>query len=391
MGRRTTGTLEIRATSIRLKFTHLRRRRVETLDLNPTPANIKAAERLLARIVGAIEAGVYRREDFFEGSGPATRATFAEYADEWLKTIIVEKSTRRSYKTALSATWKPALGDKLLPEIKRSDIKTIIAARAKTVSGKTINNHLIVVRAIFESAMADDLIAVDPTEKIKNLKHQAPEPDPFTAEEKDLVLGHMQRRYDERVWNYYEFAFHTGLRPSEEIALKWADIDWRRKKVLISRAQVDYEEKGTKTHTVREIDLNDRALAALTRQKAYTFMKDPDGEAYVFSNPNTGKQWQGVQAQLRCFWNPTLRALGLRHRDAYQTRHTFATMLLMAGVNVGWIAKQMGHAKITTTLNRYARWIDGADKGAEATKANELFGHNGGPPLDELSQNCPRY
>jgi integrase len=51
-----------------------------------------------------------------------------------------------------------------------------------------------------------------------------------------------------------------------------------------------------------------------------------------------------VQAQQRCFWNPTLRALGLRHRDAYQTRHTFASTLLMGDSNPAWIARQLGHA-----------------------------------------------
>lgn len=384
MGRRSTGTVEARESCIRLKFTHLGQRQVERLDLKPTPANLKAAEKLMARIQGAINAGVYRREDFFETPGrPTALARFGEYADTWLDTIVVEKSTRRSYKTALNASWKPAFGDMVLAQVRFSDVKKAIADRAKVVSGKTINNHLIVLRAIFETAVKDDLISKDPTEGIKNLKHQAPPPDPFTAEEKETILAHMLERYDPRVHNYYDFAFHTGLRPSEEIALRWPDIDWKRRKAKISRAQVDYEEKGTKTHQVREVDLNDRALEALQRQKAYTFMKKPDGA--VFENPNTGRPWAGVQVQLRSFWNPTLRALGLRHRDAYQTRHTFATVLLMGGVNPTWISKQLGHANTGMLFKVYGTWIEGADRGAEADKANKLLGHNRGPALDEGS------
>jgi len=73
--------------------------------------------------------------------------------------------------------------------------------------------------------------------------------------------------------------------------------------------------------------------------------------------------------------DPTLKAVGLRHRDCYQTRHTFATTALMAGVNPAYIARQLGHTNMGMLLKHYARWIDGADKGREATLVNKLFVH----------------
>ena len=384
MGRRSTGTVEARASSIRLKFTYLGERQLETLDLKPTPANIKAAERTLAKIVASIDAGVYRREDFFEtiGKGP-THQTFGAYADEWLKTLVVEKSTLRSYNTALSASWKPALGSLIMQQVRHSDVKKAVAARSKVVSGKTLNNHLIVIRAIFETAVADGLIdeKTNPVLKIKNLKHQAPEADPFSPDEKELILGRLQDKFSEQVWNYYDFSFHTGLRPSEQIVLRWPDIDWPSKTATISRARVDGEEKGTKTSTIRTIDLNDRAVAALRRQKALTFMVNPEGE--VFYNPNTGKAWSDEQSQRKRYFTPTLTALGLRHRDAYQTRHTFATILLMGGINPAYIARQLGHASLAMVFKVYAKWINRADKGAEAAKANAAISAQSSP-------NCPR-
>lgn len=371
MGRRATGTVEPLRTAIRLKFTWLGTRCVETLDLAPTPANIKAAERTLAKIISAIEAGVYRRSDFFQGDDSKTHNLFGDYADEWLKTIVVAKSTRRSYKTALDASWKPAFGDKHLAQIRYSDVKKAIANRAAVVSGKTVNNHLIVLRGIFDTARRDGLIQTDPTDDVQNLAHQSPEPDPFDRGETALVLAHMQAKHHAQVWNYFAFAFNSGLRPSEQIAVGWPDVDWRRKKLRISKARVDWEEKGTKTNRVREIDLNDEALAALTRQKEHTFMKDKLGA--IFHNPITNRPWPDEQVQRRRYFVPALSALGLRHRDAYQTRHTFATTLLMGGINIGYIAKQLGHSNITTTLTKYARWIEGADGGAEAAKANAIL------------------
>lgn len=373
MGRRSTGTVEPLRASIRLKFTVHGTRRVETLDLLPTPANLKAAARLMERIQASLRAGAYRHADFFDTPGKQSSWTFGEYADEWLKTLTVEKSTRRSYTTAINATWRPAFGDEPLAQIRYSDVKRAIADKAKTVSGKTINNALIPLRAVFDMAMRDELIGKDPTAGIENEKHQAAEPDPFEPQEAAAIVEWITAK-SEPVGNYFAFAFHTGLRPSEQIALTWGDVDWKRRAVRVQRARVDWEDKGTKTNRVRDVDLSDAALAALTRQKVHTFMKGVD--ARIFHNPITGKPWPDEQVQRRRYFAPALTALKLRHRDAYQTRHTFATTLLMGGINPTWIARQLGHANTGMLFKVYGRWIDGADKGAEAAKANAVLSNN---------------
>lgn len=372
MGRRPTGTVEARGASIRLKFTWRGRRCVEVLDLEPTPANIKAAERLMAKIQGAIDAGVYERTAYFTArEGEALSATFKDFGEDWLKTLTKAKSTRRSYRSGLNSTWYPAFGDKRLTEIKHSDVAKAVAAKvASGASGKTVNNVLIPLRKVFEAAGLDDLVIKNPADGIKNQKHQRTEPDPFELAELHAVLAHLRKAFDPQVANYFDMAFNTGIRPSELIAIRWADVDWSRRRVRIDKARVDWEEKVTKSFKVRDVDLNDAAIATLKRQKEHTFLAD----AEVFHNPITAKAWADEQVQRRRYWNPTLRALGMRQRDAYQCRHTYASILLMGGVNPAYIAKQLGHAKITTTLNVYARWIEGADKGAEAKKANAVLG-----------------
>jgi integrase len=69
-------------------------------------------------------------------------------------------------------------------------------------------------------------------------------------------------------------------------------------------------------------------------------------------------------------WRPSLRILGIRDRDARETRHTYATMALMAGVNPAYIAKQLGHANAKMVYEVYAKWIDGADKSREKNRMN---------------------
>lgn len=376
MGRRSTGTVEARKESIRLKFTYLGERQVEILDLAPTPQNLKAAHRLMANIIKAIEAGVYSRGDFFQTTGSSSNETFQDYVQEWAKTLTGAKSTKRSYMTAMNATWIPAFGTKKLRSVVFSDVKKAIADKLKAgASGKTINNHVTPLRDLFEIARKDGLIQTNPTEGIKNLPHQTQEPDPFTAPERDRLLDHMEQKYPDQVVDYFRFAFATGMRPSEIIALTWGDVDFNKRVVRVSKAMVDWEAKDTKTNRIRDVDLSTDAMAALNRQKTRSFLAD---EA-IFTNPNTSKAWADEQVQRRRYWNPSLKALGMRQRDAYQTRHTYASLLLMGGINPAYIAKQLGHSQITTTLRVYACWIEGADNGSERAKAEAI-----------LSRNCPR-
>ena len=59
----------------------------------------------------------------------------------------------------------------------------------------------------------------------------------LSHDEAELVLDDMRKHYDEQVWNYFEFAFFTGLRPEEQIALRWSDLDTRLNTIRIQRAK----------------------------------------------------------------------------------------------------------------------------------------------------------
>ncbi|MBM4201968.1 MAG: site-specific integrase, partial [Gammaproteobacteria bacterium] len=174
----------------------------------------------------------------------------------------------------------------------------------------------------------------------------------------ERVLDWMER--DPVYQNYFELAFFTGLRTSELIALQWGDVDWRRRTVTVQRARVRRERKVTKTAVIREVELHSRALDALRRQKALTFLAGD----WIFLHPATGQPFNDDKPP-RLVWISALKACGLRHRDAYATRHTYITLALMSGANVLWVSRQAGHATTVMTLTRYAKWIDQADQGRE--------------------------
>ncbi len=65
-----------------------------------------------------------------------------------------------------------------------------------------------------------------------------------------------------------------------------------------------------------------------------------------------------------------MKRLGLRYREPYQTRHTFATLALMAGANPAYTARQLGHTNANMLFRVYSTWIDGADRSRERDKLN---------------------
>src|SRR5262249_10919653 len=149
-------------------------------------------------------------------------------------------------------------------------------------------------------------------------------------------------KLDGQGYNLVQFAFWTGLRTSELCALDWTDIDWLRGMVRVSRALTQGSDEPEETKTaagLRDVKLLQPALEAIKAQKAHTFLKGVE----VFQDPRNAERWKGDQAIRKTMWTPALKRAGVRYRNPYQTRHSFASMMLMAGENVMWVAKQMGH------------------------------------------------
>lgn len=296
-------------------------------------------------------------------------STFAAIADQWqiIKAAELSATTAREYKNILEQHFIPRFGTLPIREIAYEDLALFMAG-IKFTSNKTFNNSMIPLRGVFAYALKTGKIKIDPTKDIGSRKNQKAAPDPLELDEVELILSKMLERHGEQVLNDFEFAFFTGVRPSELIALRWVNIDFRRETVRIEAARVRCIDKDTKTHKARDVDLNERALKALLRQKKHTFMA---GE-HVFVNPFTGRFYADTSIRVEKIWRPSLKALGIRNRDARQTRHTFATICLMAGMNPSYIARQMGHENAKMFFEVYSKWIDGADKGREKNKLNQF-------------------
>lgn len=381
MGRAGNG-VEIREGSIRLRFTYEGKRLAETLMLNgkpmlPTAANAKYAHRLAIEIKEKIRHGVFSLVEYFPASGAGATLTVGGQLDNWLAAQRIESSTRDGYASAVRF-WKGAtsdaatlalLGEKPLRALRTGHIMTAIAARPE-LSGKTINNYVQVLREALELAVVDKLLAENPVDSVKRAKYQKPPADPFTREEMDKIIAHARAHYPDQVGNFVEFWFWSGPRTSEIFGLRWPNIDLASGAVKIAEAMVRGIHKDrTKTNVERLVYLNSRSGAAIQRQRAHTQMV---GEA-VFQDPRYNTPWVDERAFRRSYWTPALKLLGIRYRRPYNMRHTYATQMLMAGMNPAFCAEQMGHS-VEMFLKTYARWLHGDQNNREMARLENAIG-----------------
>nr|WP_241076296.1 site-specific integrase [Achromobacter insuavis] len=240
-----------------------------------------------------------------------------------------------------------------------------------TVTNKRFANILSVARAALADALQDELIEANPLYGWSYERPDAPKPDddvdPLTPEEQSAILA----KCEPMMRNQLQFMLWTGLRPSEMIALDWGDVDAIRGVVVVRKAMTQAgkgEVEDTKTKSGRrEVKLLSPAREALKAQEAHTRMV---GEA-IFVHPRLRKRWTGDQ-QLRDEWIRILGLAKVRYRRPYQTRHTYASMLLSAGESPMWVAKQMGHRDWTMIARIYGKWMPAADPSAGG-RAEEKF------------------
>lgn len=391
MGRKSTtgGVAPLGSTRIQLYFRYRLQRCRPTLEMKPTPANLEYARRLVKDIEERIRHDRFDLAKEFPAykglarfghapGAPAAPKSFDLYADLFLAAKgKMSPSTIRGYRKILDGHWRTWFGERPIASVLPSEVKVKLAAM--TAGRKTHNNVLDVGRQVFALAFADGVIQSNPMAGIAFLELPDPEPDPFTLDEVDLILPALEKRWGAEVRDYFEFAFFSGLRPSEQIELAWPDVDLPQRAVKITRARVVGTVKDTKTYENRYLELHSRAYAALERQRVRTQLAG----GYVFLNPFTKEKYADERSQRR-FLVSVLKTLGVRHRPAKNTRHTYATMLLMAGANPAWAAKQLGHS-VEMFLRTYSKWIVGADRGSELAKV-EAFTNAGSIPTDATGQ-----
>lgn len=345
----------------------------EGFRLPHTKQNIAYAVRRRGEVINAIERGTFVYREFFPESSraklfapPESPASTAASRNMTIGALLREYLQVAKRNLALSSynCYQQVADDHLFPMWESKPVTELTTKELRnwimTLDGKrkTVQLILTPLRNTLEQALVDDLIETNPFDSIRLNKILARSQmqssfraDPFDIDEIEAILGACQREQEK---NLLQFAFCTGMRPSEYIAQEWPNVNFVMHQLRVAGAFVDGEAKASaKTDAgLRTIDMRQGALDALKAQQAHTKLAGN----LIFLNPAYGKQWAGDKP-IRERWGRILLIAGVRYRNPYQTRHTYASSLLMLGANPLYVATQLGHVDTALVFRTYGRWI----------------------------------
>jgi len=277
-----------------------------------------------------------------------------------------KENTNHEYKAMFEKHILPRYGNWKLNQIKPTTLKAWQNDLYKTLSGKRIMTIRTVFRGILQDAFIDELIDTNPFDKVKPLKVEKTDISPFSLEEIRQVVEASKGWFQ----NYLVVAFFTGMRIGEILALQWDDIDFLHDAITVQRSIRKGVISTPKTaSSIREIDMLPTVKDALMKQSLHS----KDRSEFVFIN-QYGRHFTGSTTFVKCHWHPLLKGLDIKYRILYQTRHTFASIMLQQGEEIGWVSQMMGHTDIHTTLSKYARFIPNKKKRRAVFLNNIDFG-----------------
>ena len=303
---------------------------------------------------------------------------FKTYASLWLNDYIKavrRPSTYERYSQALQRHIYPALGNKLVTDITRGEVRNHLL---RLYNGGLSKSMIRIIHACISGPMAyaldEDLIEANPITgltKRLHLKADKEPVEPMTMDESNLFMETCKEMFPENDYRgYYPFflcAFRSGLRLGELLGLRMGDIDWHNRFIEVKRAYKRGYMGPTKTGKARRVDMSDQLVETLNRlykRRIQDAMKAGKG-GDILSEPvfqRNGKPME--QNFIRRVFKRILFKAGIRDMRFHAIRHTFASQLLSDGVSPVYVKEQLGHSSIQMTVDIYGRWIPNQNREA---------------------------
>ena len=253
-------------------------------------------------------------------------------------------------------------GDKRLVDFTPLDIQNLRSylpgigtGRKRITSSATVDKYHGLVKAIFSKMYFWRMFAgYNPATGVRLKREFKPHVRWLAREE----IGRLEEVLPESIYPYYLCALHTGMRKNEILGLKWNDITFSIRDIYAIK---------TKSCKPRHIPMNDTL---------YRFLMKRYGEGKKPEDPVFG-QLSGDY--LSHGFRKACQKAGVKDFRFHDLRHTFASHLVMSGVNIYQVSKWLGHSSVTTTEKYYAHFSQDC-KREEIEKLNKLNEWAAGSP-----------
>jgi len=200
---------------------------------------------------------------------------------------------------------------------------------------KTINIELQTLKSIFTLAIKREYTKENPLTTVSKFRIIEKKEPRFLSEEE---CGKLLSNSNEWLYPIFYTFIHTGMRKQELMNLKWIDIDFDRRIIKI-RVKEDWTPKSSE----RNIPIGNELFSILKKHK-----EKRKNESFVFHNGDGNKIPSG---KLRKRLKSITKKVGFPDVTKLHTfRHTFASHLVMKGVDLPTVSKLLGHSDINTTM-----------------------------------------
>jgi integrase len=276
-----------------------------------------------------------------------------EYAEVQIKRGKLQEFTRDAYRSMLTTHLRPFFGNMRLTAMSPAVVRHFTAEKAealgrKALKPKTYNNILTFLKSMLTWGVRVGYLATNPADE-ERATLERHEMDFLTPEEIRRLIAHSREPYATLVY----LAIFTGLRRGELLALQWGDVDWNRRKLRVRRTLYRGTFTRPKTpNAVRDVDLSPRTVETL---RLCQIMYPPLASDLVFRTRDDHPL--DPDNLVKRVFRPTLARAGIRRIRFHDLRHTYATLLINQGANIKYISKQMGHASVQITLDRYGHLL----------------------------------
>jgi integrase len=293
--------------------------------------------------------------------------TLRDAAEAWLEGVksaairnrsghAYKPSAIRGYETALVARVLPELGGLRLSEIRRVDLQDFADRLCSDgLDPSTVRNTLMPLRAMFRRAVARGEVAVNPTSGLELPAMEGARDRIASPGEAAELLAALPER-DRALW---ATAMYAGLRRGELLALGWEDVDLAAGVIHVERSW-----------DVKEGAVDPKSRAGRRTVPIPAVLRDYLVEHKLRSGRRVGLVFGTSYAQpftpsnVRKRANAAWLAAGLAPIGLHECRHTFASLMIAAGVNAKALSAYMGHSSVTITLDRYGHLMPGNEREA---------------------------
>lgn len=332
----------------------------------------------------------------------AERDTFGEWAERWLKLKKPDISVKRYNAYQYTVGHFKSLFNTQIGKIRTADIQDIIFDAAEDGRAKqTLSQYKSVCRQIFQLAIDNRIIDYNPANAVKIPKNSPQETKrALTEQEQEWINSPTDHRGQRAAM----IMMYAGLRRGELIPLLWTDIDLENRTISINKSvemvnSRPVVKEGAKTDAGTRIIRIPQHLADYLRQqdRGNNLIVCPNSHGTMYTESAWERMWESYMRELNFKFGdfsgimttdkngqtvkfelphsrfaPVKIPMVIPPITAHWLRHTYITMLYLAGVDILTAKEQAGHADIKTTMQIYTH-LDSQYKKSQIDKLDDFL------------------